>query len=241
LSSKTTRVQPVFTWLEANGGSRWPTQLVQLAHGFAPDLGGCGSFVNMELEREREVRATKERLRWMLENVDGLVPTLGKKYEKLQRRVANRQRVQEAIAILSTKSAIPRDLILEGGTHADCLTECKDAFIWIEGKRFDCLASGVKWDVSRDQLARNVEAAWSVAQAAGKDYRLLIIHEHRLRHHEIALIDGYRAGTWSAGWPHISEDRRREFAKRIGTVTWAEIAREWPQLRTLPQLHDLQI
>jgi hypothetical protein len=32
-----------------------------MAHGFAPDLGDCGSFVNMELEPEREVRARNER------------------------------------------------------------------------------------------------------------------------------------------------------------------------------------
>src|SRR5438034_988078 len=79
------------------------------------------------------------------------------------------------------------------------------------------------WDVGRDQLARNLEAVWGLAQASGKDYMLLICHEHPLKHHEVSLIEGYRRGTWAAGWPHIEPDQRRQFATRIGTTTWGAI------------------
>ena len=73
--------------------------------------------------------------------------------------------------------------------------ECEHAFIWIEGKRFDWLSPSTTWDVSRDQLARNIEAVWTLASKAGKDYRLLICHEFDFKHHEMALLDGYRNGT----------------------------------------------
>jgi hypothetical protein len=60
-----------------------------------------------------------------------------------------------------------------------------------------------------------------------KDYCLIISYEHELKHHETALIDGYRDQTWSAGWPHVPAGQRAEFSKRIGTITWAEIAKHW--------------
>jgi hypothetical protein len=98
------------------------------------------------------------------------------------------------------------------------------------------LSPSTTWNTSWDQFARNVEAAWSLAESAGKEYRL---HEYPLKHHEASLLKGYPRGTWSAGWPHISEEHRREFFTRIGTLTWAEIVREWPQLQKLPKLRDL--
>ena len=125
------------------------------------------------------------------------------------------------------------ELILEGPTSADCLIECERAFIWIEGKRFDWIDPAITWDVSRDQLARNVEAVWTLAKQAWKEYRLLICHEFPLKHHEVALLEGYRAGTWSAGMPHISAQDRRQFQERIGTLTWNEITRAWPEMPAL--------
>jgi hypothetical protein len=62
-----------------------------------------------------------------------------------------------------------RELIPEGPTPADCLIECEHAFIWIEGKRFDWLSPSTTWDVMRDQLARHVEAVWSLTQASNAD------------------------------------------------------------------------
>ena len=78
-------------------------------------------------------------------------------------------------------------------------------------------------------------------ERADKEYCVLLCHEGELKHHEIQLLDGYRHSTWSAGWPHISEDQRRKFSTRIGTVTWGEIADEWPALRELPELQDLPL
>jgi hypothetical protein len=63
--------------------------------------------------------------------------------------------------------------------------------IWIEGKRDDWLSPSTKWDVTRDQLARNVDAAWCIASKK-QDDRVLICHEYPLEHHEVSLLEGYR-------------------------------------------------
>jgi len=239
LNSRTTRVQPIFGWLRANGGKSWPAQLLGLADGIS-GLNNCGSIKKIELESERSVLATPARLAWMITNADKLTPRDGSQWKKLRQRVADLDKVEKALAELGQgRRTIQQSLVLEGPTHCDCLIECEYAFIWIEGKRFDWLEPSTTWDVSRDQLARNVEAVWWLASAAAKDYCVLICHEHALKHHETQLLDGYRGGTWSAGWPHISVDQRREFSTRIGTITWSKIAEQWSDLHELTELHDL--
>jgi hypothetical protein len=130
-------------------------------------------------------------------------------------------------------------MILEGQSSADCLIDCEHAVVWVEGKRDDWLAPSTSWDVARDQLARNLEAAWLLARDTGRDYCLIIAYEEQLKHHEQALVNGYRTGTWSAGWPHLAENQRHEFGQRIGTIRWREIADEWRETRKLPALVDL--
>jgi hypothetical protein len=239
-NSRISRVQPVFSWLKANGGDEWPARLVQLAIGGA-QVPACGSVSRVDLDPEAEVSPTPARLAWMIRNVNRLAPRDGRQWKSLRQRVTDSKAVQKALELLDAGSVrgVPPSLLLEGKTHADCLIECESAFIWIEGKRFDWLSPSTTWDVTRDQLARNVEAVWSIARASGKDYRLLICHEDPLKHHEVSLVDGYRRGTWAGGWPHIAEDQRREFATRIGIASWCAIANEWPQLWSLPELHDL--
>lgn len=232
-NSRLTRVQPVFKWLKEQDDEFWPARLVSLAHG-VEKLANCGPIERVHLDLELEVSATPARLIWMLENASRLVPSNGRNWGQLSKRVADQAKVREAIEALKAGKAPAREFVLEGRTHADCLIECEHALIWIEGKRFDWLSPSTTWDVNRDQLARNVEAAWTLAQKAGKEYRLLICHEFPLKHHEVALLGGYRAGTWSAGLPHISPQDRQQFRERIGTLTWNEIARAWS---TMPALH----
>ena len=77
---------------------------------------------------------------------------------------------EEALRRLDDGDAkgLPKELKLEGSTHADCLIECQRAFVWIEGKRNDWLSPSTKWDVTRDQLARNLEAVWWLAGQTGR-------------------------------------------------------------------------
>jgi hypothetical protein len=240
-NSRDTRGRPIFNWLTINGGDAWPARLIQLATGMN-HVATLAPVSGVYLVPERAVSASPSRLAWMIRNANSLAPQDGRQWKVLRRRVENRKAVQRALALLEAgkTDGIPRSLVLEGTTHADCLIECERAFIWIEGKRFDWLSPSTTWDVARDQLARNLEAVASLASSFSRDYCLLICHEYPLKHHEIALVNGYRAGTWAGGWPHLPEDQRREFATRIGTVTWGTIATEWPSLRTLPELHDLE-
>jgi hypothetical protein len=203
----------------------------------------CGPIKQMHLDPEVTVCPAPARLAWMLRHTHELIPRDGRKWDELRKRVADRKAVTDALALLDTGTVqgVPDQLVLEGRTHADCLIECANALIWIEGKRFDWLDPSITWDVTRDQLARNIDAVASLAAAAGKDYRLLICHEHGFKHHETLLLTGYRTGAWAGGLPHVSAARRQDFAVRIGTLTWATIARHWPGMATLPELQDLRI
>lgn len=230
-NSRDTRVQPVFQWLIENAGDAWPQKLLNLANGMV-DIEQCGVVCEVCLNPERQVEASPTRLAWMLRNVSHLVPVDGRQWRMPRERTRDVDQVNAALARLDAGDGtnLPPPLRFEGSTHADCLIECERMFIWIEGKRFDWVSPSTTWDVSRDQLARNLEAVWSVATEKKKDYCLLICHEHPLKHHEQALVNGYRTRTWTAGWPHLTEPQRADFSRRIGTVTWQAIAEKWPQL-----------
>ncbi len=238
-SSKRTRVEPIFGWLRTHGGPDWPGELIRLAHGVEPI--DPGPIRDLALEDEAIVSPSPRRLAWMIENADRLAPWDGAAWREYRDRVLeNPDRDQALAALARGESSIPRNLVLEGPTHADCLIECERCVIWVEGKRNDWLGTGTKWDVSRDQLARNAEAAWLSAQRSGiEESRLLICHEHELKHHERALLDGYRSGSWSAGWPHLAQETRDHLAARIGTVRWKEIVERWPSMAKQPELRDV--
>lgn len=234
-NSKRTRVEPVFTWLRDHGGANWPERFVELADGIA-DLSEVGKLVKVEFESERRVSPSAERLAWMIENVERLAPRDGRQWRQYRTRVTDNPARDAALAKLEQgqTSGIDARLKLEGRTSADCLIECAHAFIWVEGKRNDWLDYSTTWDVTRDQLARNAEAAWLLAKEHGRQSVVVICHEHPLKHHEQALIDGYQAGTWSAGWPHLNAADRQTLGSAIGTLTWGSIVEEWPQIAPLP-------
>ena len=211
-NSKVSRVDPVFGWLEEQGGADWPTRILELAHGLEATIEP-GRLEKLDYLKEVTVPASDERLAWLSERAEEL------------------------------GYSGPMPAVLEGKTHADCLITCERAVIWIEGKRHDWLSSRTKWDPERDQLARNVEAAWIYARKNQKaEYCMLLCHEVDLRAEEQALVVGYRSGELSAGWGHIEdEDVRRDFGRRIGTLTWSEIAAEWPEMRSNPRLASVPL
>jgi len=238
--SSTTRVRPVFGWLRENGGANWPDRLLEIVIGFLLPIK-AGKLLRIELVPERKVAASPTRLAWMIDNVSSLAPQDGRLWQERRNRIPDKQKIKGVLDRLGRgdPSGLDKKLRLEGETCADCLLECEHALVWIEGKRFDWISLSTKWDLSRDQLARNLEAVWILATTAKKDYCVVICHEHPLKHHEQALINGYRNCIWTAGWPHIPAAQRIEFSKRIGTVTWQQIAATWAELRSLPELHDL--
>ena len=230
-NSKRTRVEPVFRWLEANGGSRWPQRFVDLADGLGVSVQP-GRLHRLDFEHERHFSPSPRRLAWMIRNADRLASRDGREWREYRRRVADNPGKAAALEKLDRGEikGIDRLLILEGRTAADCLIECEDAVLWIEGKRNDWLDYSTRWDVTRDQLARNAEAVWLYAQGLDKDACLIVCHEHRLKHHEELLIGGYRRGTWAGGWPHLSADERKALGSRVGTLRWQALIEEWPPL-----------
>jgi hypothetical protein len=226
-----TRVSPVFAWLLEHGGADWATELLRLADGILVP-NGVGGVISLTVGEERLVEPSPERLAWMIRNAHRLAPADGRQWREYRRRVIDNPKKEEALRKLDAGQAdgIPKELKLEGSTHADCLVECEKAFVWIEGKRNDWLSPSTKWDVTRDQLARNLEAVWLLASKSTKDFWLLICHEHELKHHEQELISGYRAGTWKAGFPHLPADVRAIFQRKIGTVKWSALFDHWTEL-----------
>lgn len=242
MSSKVSRIEPIFGWLELNGGPGWHERLLDRAAGLT-GITPPGPVEEVHYRVEIEVPASPERLAWMIDNAHRLTPRDGRRWREYERRVTKhpkrdetRRRLQQGIC-----TGIPRDLVLEGSTCSDCLIVCRHLVIWVEGKRDDWLDTACTWDVMRDQLARNVEAAWLYAAPRDKDYCMLLCYEDHLKYHEQLLVDGYRAGTWQGGWPHLDDERRREFRGRIGTLRWATLAGEWPAIRQLTGLGDLAI
>lgn len=227
-----TRVTPTFTWLRDHGGPDWVTALLMLADGITAPAT-AGRVRSFHVGEEREVSASPARLAWMIRHAHRLAPLDGRRWHEYQTRVIDNPKRESALAKLDAgvTTGIPRKLILEGRTHADALIETEHAVVWVEGKRNDWLSPATKWDVSRDQLARNLEAAWMLATSAGKDWWLVICHEHELKHHEENLIGGYRHGTWSAGLPHLPADVRGQFCAKIGTLRWGQIFDRWPGAR----------
>ncbi len=261
MNSIRTRVEPVFSWLCEHGGSGWPAEFLSLCDGLhlpprelpqSPSRRGRSKRPLLSFDpgavvadgccfaKVRKVKASPDRLAWLIRNAHRLAPSNCKKWKDYRKRVLENPHRDAALELLDagTRKGVARKLILEGATHADCLVECEHAIVWIKGKRNEWLAAGTKWDVSRDQIARDLEAAWHLAMRAGKECCLVICHERELKHHEQLLIEGYRSGTWSGGWPHLAPELRRELGRRIGTVTWAEMVEHWPALRELPELAD---
>ena len=133
-----TRVTPVFTWLQKNGDTEWVPELLCLADGIqAPD--SVGEVVSLSVEEEREVPPSPQRLAWMVRNAHRLAPQDGRLWREYRRRVIDNPARGEALRGLDAgdTNGVPKELMLEGSTHADCLIECTNTFVWVEGKRND--------------------------------------------------------------------------------------------------------
>jgi hypothetical protein len=227
-NSRRTRVQPTFGWLSEHGGADWPACLLRLVDGVETPLEP-GRLIRLDYLEERRVAPSARRLAWMIRNAELLAPRDGRRWRDYRSRVIEHPDRDTALSLLDRgqTAGIDRKLVLEGPTSADCLIECEWMVIWIEGKRNDWLDYSATWDVTRDQLARNAEAAWLYASERGKDWCVVVCYEHDLKRHEELLIDGYRSGTWAGGWPHLTAEERQQLGRRIGTLTWRSLAEEW--------------
>jgi hypothetical protein len=239
-NSKRTRIEPIFRWLTEHGDPDWADKLLRAAEGFV-DLQTPGKVRECHCDKEITVSPSPQRLAWMIRNADRLAPVDGRLWQNCTKRIRECADVDKVLTTLDAGKTtdVPATLKFETATHADCLIRCETAIIWVEGKRNDWLSPSTKWDVARDQLARNVEAASILARQEDKDYWVLICYESILKHHEERLLQGYRSGSWVGGWPHVSDAQRKDFARKIGTIRWATIAGLWPEVRSLKPLQDI--
>lgn len=227
IHSGRTRVAPIFGRLQESGGPEWGDRLLNASEGIRVEKR-IGRVSRCVWNPEVAVPASAMRLLWMIKNAQLLIPSNARQWDVYRTRVGNHPRLDETVLRLAegNRDGVPTDLILEGSTRCDCLIEGEHAIIWVEGKRFDWLSPGIRWDITRDQLARNLDAAMRLAAQLGKNFYFLLCHEGTLRHHETCLIEGYRNCTWSAGLPHLTADERRTVGDRIGTITWSRLCRE---------------
>jgi hypothetical protein len=101
----------------------------------------------------------------------------------------------------------------EGFTEADCLLRTDRLTLIVEGKRTESLSGETDWLPERNQLARNLEAAFNAGEHA---YVLLAVEQ------PVAGLDVEE--FVAAGCPHLDADVRRRVSRRfLGQRTWAEL------------------
>ena len=119
---------------------------------------------------------------------------------------------------------------LEGPTVVDCFFENDDLLLIIEGKRTEPISPGTDWYAARHQIARNLEAAQSVAR--GRKYGVVLIAEQKLEVTEGQII---------IGLPHMAPTEAKFLAGHfIGCVTWIDLCTAARLPIDLSQLDDIR-
>jgi hypothetical protein len=128
--------------------------------------------------------------------------------------------MKEALALLETKGPVGSHRAwwaFEGFTYADCCLDTDRFALVVEGKRFERLAESVSWVEGRNQLARNLEVAATLARESGsRDYAVLMIGP--------TGTAGPSDAELTKGWPHLSPNEQDELlAHYLGATTWQRV------------------
>ena len=228
-NSRNTRVTPVFSWFRDEcSDPEWATRFLSLTTGLRTRTKP-GRVLGTGLEVG--IAPSSRRLRWLLQEGEAWTPASTR--DELRAR-ARGDAAREALAVLERDGELPgrlRRQRLERATFADAIIWCERLLIWIEGKRNESLSRHTTFDSGRDQLARDLEAAWRLARMVQKDYCVVICHEHELRGTDRRLVEAYWSGDRVDGLRHLTSEEWRPFADRLGTVTWKKLAEAWPELQ----------
>jgi len=104
---------------------------------------------------------------------------------------------------------------LEGFTSVDCYLETSDMVLLIEGKRTESVSLGTDWCATRNQIARNLEAARNAAQ--GRRYAVLLLGEQQTPVGREEIV---------AGLPHMTELESSFLSQHyLGCVTWQQVCK----------------
>ncbi|MGD0073673.1 MAG: hypothetical protein ABSD31_04970 [Candidatus Binataceae bacterium] len=176
---------------------------------------------------EYSVPPTERFLLWLIEHTgDGCLPkpglnvaqrNAGRRPDLFGDNQANRDDARkEAIrnlGLAGTDRSRNQWWTFEGPTSVDCFLETSDLVLLIEGKRTDSVAEGTDWCRMRNQIARNLEAAQSIAH--GKRYAVLLAAEEDI---------DFSPAKIASGFPHMNESEKAFLADHyIGCITWKQI------------------
>lgn len=117
----------------------------------------------------------------------------------------------------------------EGETSIDCFLETPSMVLLIEGKRNEPISSSTDWFEKRNQIARNLEVAQTLAR--GRRYAVLLAAEHET---DVEVAD------ITAGLPHMTSSEQLFLAEHyLGCVTWQELCASSGLRIDLAELSDV--
>ncbi len=193
---------PPFEWIPEmiRSGDKDRSLVGSLAQVIENDLRSSPGSVEIVLEKSLPPR--EAFLRWLIENPEKLswekmessisekdADTPGKKLNKSNRlklRTAGTERgktIEEAKKRLDSAGAEGSRFkwwAFEGFTSVDCTIRTENALILVEGKRTESVSKKASWYEGRNQIVRNIEAAYQWANKTlpqGKTVgSVLVIH-----------------------------------------------------------------
>lgn len=239
--SSLTRVQPAFTWLGNNGGPGWPSRLIHLASrgDRVRRLGLDDSPVNVEFEKPFRPPTTlleyylrhPERLRWP-EGAKFCKETSAKRKALLEGNVAVQR---EALGLLAEcRSPSAKWFVFEGTTMVDAVISTPSCMILVEGKRTEPgLTSKIEWDVEREQIYRNLDAAEACPTRPQNFLCLLVVSEGSRCERDAQALDAAGSERAVRSMPYRApEEVSRVWDEHYaGWTTWEALMREWPLMR----------
>ena len=247
--SSITRVQPIFEAALAQdaSGASWLPKLLAAAPRARTTLKTLvddpGSLVPETVEAsssskaslacfEKHVPPDRRLLAWCVENPERLTtPSVSDppKPTQLKRRSlvsdqppgsrgAVQREARECVATASLKAGAWWRF--ERETEVDCVLATDRLVLCIEGKRNEGLSRSTTWLRDRNQVARNLEAAWRLA-GVDRDFAVLVCVE---KPGDPLADPAFVSGSLEAACPHLLPAERRDLANAyLGELTWPVI------------------
>ena len=236
------------SWLSALLGDTVPDELRAAPGRVQNELVECRRYRDRVLRAsvwlprcfEHSIEPSRELLAWFLEapteRLKAPVQWTGNENTVRRRKaLLDPEDPQHAEAIEAARTALARHgpsgsgrqwWAFEGFTEVDCLFHTDRLTLIVEGKRTEWLSGETEWLPARNQLARNLEAAFNAGEYA---YVLLVVEQPS---------PGLDVGKLvAAGCPHLDAAALAETSRRfLGQRTWAELCKatdvDW---RSLPE------
>ncbi|TEU14167.1 MAG: hypothetical protein E3J21_16710 [Anaerolineales bacterium] len=160
---------------------------------------------------------TQSRLLWLLDHVDNprVAESQGAGEDPSRLRIVRQNLAKYRQRVQAGQIRGKYKWVLEGPTEFDALIRCPGLLIAVETKLYSDVATEVRWDKERDQIARVVDVGREVARQEDDDFCFLLITDRR-RHEPPKQYEQLMA--------HYRSDQSLVLpADRLGWVTWGEI------------------